>query len=851
MAGLSTPGPVGRAGPLSRSPTSSSAAGPPAPAAVPTAHPPAAEGAPAPRRPAAPPLSTTRTYREILRANVFTFINDTLFALGLALVVLGRWSDALVSVGVVVVNAAVGVVQEVRAKRVLDRIALLNRPTATVLRSGREQVVDPAEVEPGEVLLAGPGDQIVVDGVLLAGAQIDVDESLLTGESDRVPKQAGDPVWSGSFCVGGRAAYQARAVGAGSLAGQITAQARAFRRPYTPLQREIQFVVRMILMVAASFEVVLIAATLLEGAPLVESVKAAVVIVGLVPNGLFVAMAVAYALGALRLARKGALLQQANAVESLSHVDVLCLDKTGTITTGRFVADAIQAIGADPAEAQAWLGAFAASVSASNRTTDAIAHACAARRRPVREEVSFSSARKWSGLSFAAGPPEGALVLGAPEVLLPHVGPEADGAAVERAAAAWAAAGRRVVLFARGPSGVGLHDATGQPSLPAGLAPVALVGLREELRTGARATFQELGAAGVRFVLVSGDNPDTVRAQALQAGIAVDRRGVAGPELAALDPVALGQLAERANLFGRLTPEQKEQIVQALRKQGHYVAMLGDGVNDVPALKRADLGIAVRSGSQIARAVADLILLDDSFDVLPRAVREGQRIQRGMQPILRLFLTRVLCLALLILAVGMVDAGFPLAPKHNALLTLLTVGLPTIILAAWARPAPVPRQMLIGSLLRFVVPAAWSLALVGMVVYLIAFQLSRVPAPVPGALDAPATLAAAQHHAQSALTTLLVFCGLLLVPLAETPLRQPGDGRPRIDWRGAGLAAALLALFAWILVNPGPRAFFDLEPMAPLANAGLALVALGWVWGLSWSWRVGLLDRALGLDASG
>ncbi|TMD26471.1 MAG: haloacid dehalogenase, partial [Chloroflexi bacterium] len=272
------------------------------------------------------PVKSSRSYAQIVRENVFNPINDLLYVLGIALVALGRVNDALVSVGVVLLNVAVSVIQEVRAKRVLDQIALLTRPRTTVIRTGQEQSVDPGDIVKGDVLLVRPGDQIVVDGPVLSTERVDVDESLLTGESDLIEKRPGDQLYSGSFCVNGSAFYQAEKVGAQSVAYGLAAGARAFRRVYTPLQREINLVIRVILLVAVFLEFLMVLSALTNTITFVEFVQRSVVIVGIVPIGLILAIAVAYTLGAVRIVRKGALVQQANAIESLSNVDMLCMD---------------------------------------------------------------------------------------------------------------------------------------------------------------------------------------------------------------------------------------------------------------------------------------------------------------------------------------------------------------------------------------------------------------------------------------------------------------------------------------------------------------------------------------------
>lgn len=794
------------------------------------------------------PLRTSRTYGEILRENVFTFLNNVLFILGAALALLGRVSDALVSVGVVLVNVLVSVVQEVRAKRTLDRIALLTRPRATVIRDGRERELDPGEIVVGDLLVVHPGDQIVVDGRVVGEGAMDVDESLLTGESDLVPKREGDPVYSGSFCVSGSACYQAEKVGAQSLASQLTAGARAFRRVSTPLQREINLVIRVILLVAIYVELLLAIDAVLDAAGLVASVQIAVVVAGLVPQGLILATAVAYAAGAVRIAGRGALVQQANAIESLSHVDVLCLDKTGTLTANRLRLHAVAPLQGDEATLRRALGLVAASTAAPNRTTEAIAAACPGQARRPRAEVPFSSARKWSALAFAEGEVRGVYVLGAPEVLQPLLGPGADlGPRLEE----WTASGLRVLLLAHHPDPEALRVDAGVPMPSPGLVPLGLVSFADELRPEARETLARFAEAGVRLKVISGDNPRTVAALARQAGLAGDLQLVSGQDLASMAPPQFAAAAEAATIFGRITPQQKEQLVRALRGQGHHVAMIGDGVNDVLSLKQADLAIAMASGSQATRAVADIVLLDDSFAVLPAAVREGQRILAGMQDILKLFLTRVLYETLLILSIAVVG-GFPYTPKQAALLTLLTVGIPTLALAAWARPSPPRRGGLVRSLLHFVLPASLTLALVGLGIYLAylvpTMQALQAAAPGIGAREA---MAQALPVAQSALTTVTVLGGLLLIPLVEppSPAWVGGDrlsGDPRPAWLAALLALAYLAMAAF----PPLRQFADLAPLRSLDYLLLAGVVVLWGLALRFTWRARLLDRVLGTDLS-
>lgn len=775
------------------------------------------------------PPATGRTYREILRDNVFTFVNGVIFVMGLALVALGQWSDALVSVGVVTINVVVGLAQEVRAKRVLDRIALLTRPRARVIRDGAEREIDPAEVVLGDVLVARPGDQIVVDGRICGTGQMDLDESLISGESEPVAKGRDDEVLSGTFCIAGAAAYEAVRVGEASYANRITVGARAPRRALTPLQRQVDLVVRVILFVAVSFGIILVASAIIEGQPAVEVVRLAVVVLGLVPNGLFVAIAAAYAMGAVRMASKGALVQQTNAVESLSNVDVLCLDKTGTLTSGRLVLEALRPFHVDESAARGVLGDVVASLSTLDRTTTAVARSCEGRRRPLADEVSFTSELRWSALAFSDedGSP---LLLGAPEALRTRL-TVGDAADVDRVSSQLAERGLRVVLLARAQEPAALRDAGGRPVLPPHLSPIAVVALRDELRPEVRETLSRFAQVGVAIKVISGDHPKTVGAIATSAGIEPVGGIVTGADIERIEGDGLRQFAAEHAIFARVAPHQKERLVQAMREDGRYVAMVGDGVNDVPSLKRADLSIALHGGTQAARAVADLVLLDDSFAALPVAFREGQRILQGMQDVLRLFLTRITFMALLIAAAALVDAGFPYTPKQTALLTLLTVGIPAIALAATARPTPRVRERLVRSLIHFVVPAAWSLALVALLLFV-----------------AYTAFGDSLERARSTLTTFSILCGLMLVVYAAPPTRRWTGGENSVaGWPTVALIVPLLGAFAWAITAPELRAFFDLGTLQGVDLAVAVAACSLWAVALRWTWRQRLLERALGI----
>jgi cation-transporting P-type ATPase E len=820
----------------------------------------------------APPPPPGRTYRQIILGNVFSFINNVFYVLCLLLVLLGRPFDAILPLAVVLANVAVSVFQEVRAKRKLDEIALLTRPTAKVIREGREQDVDPGEIVLGDLLMAGPGDQIVVDGAVVGDGTMEVDESQLTGESDLVRKRDGDQVFSGSFCVTGSARFEAQQIGADSFANQITAGARAERHVLTPLQREINGMIRLMILVAGFLMVVLSVSAVAYRTPFVELVQNLVVVIGLVPQGLLLAIVVAYALGAVRVAGQGALVQQTNAIESLSNVDTFCLDKTGTLTTNRLQVDDIYPFGISRDDLQRRLSDFVASATTANKTSEAIAQALPGEKQPAIDEVPFSSARKWSALVFdgqeegahtnptaatgstvphlpspAPNSLRGVYVLGAPEMLRPHL---LDGSDLDGQGEEWAARGLRVLLFAYQPEPVPLHDRADQIRDPQELVPLGLVGLTDELRPKAYETLTAFARAGVDLKIISGDNPETVKALAVQAGFDQRAKLISGPELDRIDDGQLDTAAAEYGVFGRITPQQKERLVRALHGQGRYVAMTGDGVNDVLSLKQADLGIAMQSGSQATRGVADIVLINDSFAVLPHAITEGQRIIAGMQNVLKLFLSRTLFMALLIVAIGIV-IDFPFSPRQGALLSFLTAGVPAVALAAWARPVRAARGNTLGRIASFSVPAGLAVTMVGLLLF-VGYSLPVFDLYAGGSATVEEFNAALKDtlpRAQTVLTYFLAVCGPLLVVFVEPPSRfWAGSDEPSGDLRPTWLTIALLLGVLLVAFVPALSGLFDLRPVTPLDMAIVAVAAAVWMFLVRWAWNRRLLERFLGMN---
>jgi cation-transporting ATPase E len=783
-------------------------------------------------------ITSGRTYTDILRDNLLQPVNLLLSGICLVLVALGLYGDAAVTIVLVVVNVVVGLFQEVRAKRSLDRLSVLTRPTASVIRGGVEHALDALQVVLGDLLVVRRGDQLLLDGKVTAGA-FQADESLLTGESDRIPKGRGSEVLSGSFCVDGEARYVATRVGAESFANQLTAGARAFHAERTPLQEDVGRILRgmsLLVLVAAIPVLFGIYREYGELRP-VETARAAAVLVALIPQGLVVMVTVTYAMAIVRLGGQKALIQRSNAVESMSRVSVLCLDKTGTLTTPQIEVAEVHPLAESVAR---WAAAFSVSVGFHNRTSEAIAeHFPGGERLDVTEEVEFSSELRWSALAVRAPEGPSLLVLGAPEVIRPHL-VAGDHSAIDALVHAKADEGLRVVLFCRRPGAAPVllspdAEPGARPTLPDGLEPLGVLMLRERIRPDARPTLARFTDAGVTLKLISGDNPVTVAALARQVGLTLDGTATSGLDLEHLDDAGLQQAVRDGSVFGRVPPSLKARLVAALRREGEWVAMVGDGVNDILSLKQAHLGIAMQSGSQATRAVADIVLLDDSFSALPEAVIEGQRIVAGMTDSMALFLTRVLYMALAILVTAIAGLAIPVDPKHNTVVALLTVGVPALALAFWARPSRAGFDA-VRHILALVLPPAVVLAALGLPLY----------------WWATSTMTLAE--ARTTFTTFAVLCGLSLLPLLHPPVgisftsARPAE-RPRGDLRPTALALVMLALYDLCFLVPPASDFFELVYLPVGVIALTALAAATWACLTVILWRSDAYRRCLALVA--
>ena len=740
----------------------------------------------------------SRPYADIVAANVVTLFNAILGTLLAVVIVLGDYRDGLFG-GVLVANVAIGIVQEVRAKRTLDRLALLVAPRARTLRDGALVEIPADAVVPGDVVRLEPGDQVVADGHLVAARALSLDESMLTGESDPAARDCGDPVLSGAFCVAGAGDYLVEAVGADSFAERLATEARSIRAQSSPLQLEIDRVLRATVAVMLPLAVVLIAVLAWRNTALAEAGRTAVAaLVPLVPEGLVLLMSLTIAVAAVRLARLGLLAQRLNAVESLASVDVVCLDKTGTLTDNRLRVVGFEPVdGTGDSELRELLAVFAASSATRNGTLQAITAEASADPEQVLAEVPFTSARKWSGLTVAG---RGTLVLGAPDVLaLQGVSPS-DG--LEARLSFHAQRRRRVVLLASTASPLAGEQ------LPAGLAARGIVVLEDGIRDDAIETIAFLTRAGVGVKVISGDGLATVQAIALAVGVPHAEHGIVGSDLPT-DPKLLEDAAQEHAVFARIGPEQKRELVRALSRRRQYVAMVGDGVNDVLALKEARLAIAMGNGSQMAKGVADIVLLTNRFSTVPVAIEEGRRILRNVHRVARLFVTKTVFAAALVATIGLAPVPYLFLPRHVTVIATLTVGMPAFFLALAPSRGPVRRDRFTPDLVRFAVPAGIVVAASVALAYLIAW----------GPLDRPLI------EARTIATGVAVLLGLAVVIAVE---RDSEGGRVRW-WVWAIVATAIAAAVGGVSVNP-LRTFFELA--RPDATAWALIGALGLAGGL-------------------
>jgi len=757
------------------------------------------------------PSPTSRSYGDIVKANVFTLFNIVLGLLLVAILAVREYRDALFGI-VLVLNALIGIIQEGRSKRTLDQLTLLSAPTVRVRRDGEVGEVTNAEVVLGDVILLAPGDQITVDGRVLDAAGLDVDESLLTGEADPVDKAEGDDVKSGSFVAAGSGTIEATAVGAASYAYQLGEEARRFTLVRSELRDGINTIIKVATWVLVPTGTLLIIAQMRSGEDFVTAVQGSVAgMVGMIPEGLILLTSTALAVSVVRLGRKKVLTQELAAIEGLARVDTICLDKTGTLTEGALtLADVVLARPGqtDLDVARAALASLVAADPNPNPSLAAIGAGIDADDPwPATAAIPFSSARKWSAATFAE---HGTWVLGAPDILLTRAEPD-TAAEVAALVDDFAAHGRRVILAARVPAGT-VEAALTDDDLPARLEPVVLTVLEETVRSDAADTIAYFGLQGIAVKIISGDSHTTVGAVARRVGVPEAEHPVDARSLPT-DDDALADAVEANAVFGRVTPHQKREMVHALQRRGHEVAMTGDGVNDTLALKDAEIGVAMGSGSPAARAVARFILLDNKFSVFPDVVSEGRRVIANVERVANLFLTKTFYAMVLSLGVGLAGIPFPFLPRHLTLISGLTIGIPGFFLALAANGRRA-RPGFLGRVLRFALPAG---ILAGLTT-LAAYQLAR---------------SAGQTLEQDRTTAVIVLFVIALYVLGI--LSRP------YDLKRIALVGSMAVAFLVALVLPITRSYFVLvEPdtevlVTCLLLAGVACALLEAAWHLS-SW---------------
>jgi cation-transporting ATPase E len=738
------------------------------------------------------PVRSSRSMGEIVRANVFTRFNAIIGVLWLIMLVVAPIQDSLFGF-VIIANTGIGIVQEWRAKKTLDSLAVIGEARPTVRRDGVASAVATSEIVLDDLIEIGPGDKAVVDGVCMEADGLEIDESLLTGEADPVVKKPGDQVMSGSFVVAGSGAFQATKVGREAYAAQLAEEASRFTLVHSELRSGISTILKYVTWMMVPTAIGLIISQLfVKNNDLKDSVARTVGgIVPMVPEGLVLLTSVAFAIGVIRLGRKQCLVQELPAIEGLARVDTVCLDKTGTLTEGGMDVTELRPLGgSDETYVRKVLGALGESDPRPNASLQAIIAAYPdADDWRCTESLPFSSARKYSGAAFSEGNGEASTwLLGAPDVLLDTDDPAL--AETERLNEQ----GLRVLLLSR--AARDLDD----PEVGKDARPTALVVLEQRLRPDAADTLRYFAEQNVHAKVISGDNAVSVGAVASKLGLTgstVDARRLPGEQ------DEMGKALDKGTVFGRVTPQQKRDMVGALQSRGHTVAMTGDGVNDVLALKDADIGVSMGSGSEATRAVAQIVLLNNSFATLPSVVAEGRRVIGNITRVATLFLVKTVYSVLLAILVVSWQVEYPFLPRHLTLLSTLTIGVPAFFLALApnkerAKPNFVRRVM------RYSVPGGVVAGVATFVTYLIA----RHYYTGSGALDAETSVAT--------LTLFLISMWVLAI-----------IARPYTWWRIA-LVASMGGAFLLVLVVPSLQHFFALKLVGmtmPWIAVGISVVA--------------------------
>ena len=871
----------------------------------------------------------TRSRREIWQENTFTIFNLSLVGVAVVQILLGRPLDVLVSLGVLALNITVNVARELLVRKRLEKVEQDARPQATVIREKKARSVDPRDIVVGDALAVGPGDQLLVDGMVVGQGQMVVDEAVLTGQSKLRTARAGDQVYAGSVCVSGRAAYEAQKVGNQRLIATLIDDTPAVKAELTPLERILNGVLRVLLVIVAILTILLMSAyfRLDTGVPEDLVASAASVISSIAPAGLFFMIILSYTTGTAELVRRGALVQRAQSVESLAQATVVCFAKEGILSGTDVEIETIEPPAGREQLAESRirqiLGDYARSTSLDNQMMRATVTRFEGGRRAVRDEAPFLSVYGWSAIAFDDDDLRGVYVLGEPQALERHLIEDRGGKTGEREDEAKSttlkavsaplsslfrrasrAIGREgtgtaqpgepapedlpgaqgaqetdaspsseettlsaeedgskqnlvgrlfkrmgrvlqreesateteessgdlvtqesVLLFAYRPEVGSIHTADGVAHLPDGLIPLCRLRYSERVSPEAIETIRGFSETGVNIKVFSSGDTEQTAAILKQAGLGARDDAplltVQGAELAEMGGDQLARVASETTVFGHVTSERVAQVVEALRQQGESVAVVGDGVNDLPALRQASLAIARLSGSQAALSVADIVVLEDSPKVLLSVVDKGQRIVNGVLDVLKLYLTQMFCLVLLIVAIVLIAGGFPYQAAQGSAIAILTLTIPSVGLSLWAAAGVLPSANLRWQLTRIVVPAVIMNSAAGLVVYLTFLDRTGD-----------------RLYAQLALVHMLVATGLLLVVFIRPPWRfGASDGARAGDWRPTWLVLAMVVLFFLMATIPLTQRLLLLDLLRQPADyliVGIAVaawaVAVCFVW---------------------
>jgi len=876
-------------------------------------------------------LQPRRTIKEIIRYNTFSIFNLSLVGIAFVQLLLGQPLDALLSLGVMLLNIGLNTAQELIAKRRLRDLETTTQPSVTVIRDGAAQSIDPNEVVVGDALVAGPGDYIFVDGEVVGEGYLVMDESLLSSGSDSPTKREGDPVYAGTFCLSGRAAFVTQKVGQDRRIAKLLSELQGGKEELTSLESIINRILKVLLAIVAIFTFVILARyfRLDLGIPSDVVIDAISVVFSIAPASLFFMILLTYAGGTADLAKIGALVHRARSVESLAQIDTICFAREGALTGTHVEIEDLQPPEGNNRVAESRLrqilGDYAHSTSLDNFAVRAIANSFEGSRREILTEAPFLAVFGWSAVTFDHSDLRGVYVLGVPATMETYLSAGSEETAeiepdaepeepntIKRMATGIGKLFRRnnnedpeeqtdsdnpvqseteptdqleeqddpeietapedespkpnlfkrmfnrvgtilqredetppeeqlpeekgeqqvELLFAYLPEPGPLHDSSGAPQLPDKLIPLCRLRYSEVVRHDAIKIIKDFQGSGVRIKVFSAGNPDTIAALLTNAGFSsIDGSSpemISGDELVSLDQNRLQKAAVENDIFGQLTPVQSGQIVQALRQDGQFVAVLGDGVNDIPALQQANLGITRQSSSQATLSIADIVLLDDSPQALQRVLYKGQRILTGLLDILKLYLSQAFYLALIIPAILIISHGFPFKSIQNTVIATISVTIPAVGLTFWAAARIHDSAKLSRFLTHFVMPAAITLSAAAVIVY--QFFLTRF-----GSIE----------YAQLTLTYTLVIAGLLLVIFVRPPTRVFAGGSPLSrDWRPTWLV--MILLFAFILVASIPLAQELLKIgwlQEPSHYLFIMLVVTGWAFTLRLIWLVWPLEK--------